>query len=293
MKKGSIATLAIVFVSIIILNLIFFSVGEGEVAIVTQFGRPIKTIKTPGLNMKLPYPVQQVIRFDTRLLVFDPPEAEFLTSDKKNILVGSFMCWKITDPGKFLVTVSDKKGAEARLSDIIFSEFGAALGSHPFASLISTESDKTGISDMMKDITKKSNERTTTAFGIEVVDVQLKQLNFPDQNKESVFKRMQAERQRIAQQYRSEGEEEAMKIRATADMEKSKILSGAKKEAQKMRGEADAEATRIYAKAFEKNHDFYKYMRTLESYEKILNEKTTIILPEDSELLKFLNRPPK
>jgi membrane protease subunit HflC len=104
---------------------------------------------------------------------------------------------------------------------------------------------------------------------------------------------MQAERQRIAQKYRSEGEEEAMKIRAAADMEKSKILSEANKEAKKMRGEADAEATRIYAQAFEKNHDFYKYLRTLESYEKILNEKTTIILPEDSELLKFLNRTPK
>jgi membrane protease subunit HflC len=292
MKKGSITALAIIFAAVIILNLIFFTVEEGEVAIVTQFGRPIKTIKAPGLNMKIPYPVQQVFRFDSRLLVFDPPQAEFLTSDKKNILVGSFMCWRITDPGKFLVTVNDKKGAEARLSDIIFSEFGAALGSHPLASLISTESDKTGISGIMKDITRKSNERTS-AFGIEVVDVQMKQLNFPEQNKESVFKRMQAERQKIAQQYRSEGEEEAIKIKAKADMEKSKILSEAKKEAQKIKGEADAEATRIYAKAFTENHDFYKYLRTLESYEKILNEKTTIILPEDSELLKFLNRPPK
>ncbi len=177
MKKRSTA-LIIIFVSIIILNLIFFSVQEGEVAIVTQFGKPIKTIKTPGLNMKLPYPIQQVIRFDTRLLIFDPPQAEFLTSDKKNILVGSFMCWKIIDPGKFLVTVNDKKGAEARLSDIIFSEFGAALGSHPFVSLVSTESDKTGISGMMKDITKKSSERTA-AFGIEIVERSTETVELP------------------------------------------------------------------------------------------------------------------
>jgi membrane protease subunit HflC len=288
-KKGQLV-IAIVIFSFIILNLIFFKVDEKEVAIVTQFGRPIKTIREPGLNMKLPYPIQQVIRFDSRLLVFDPPPAEFLTSDKKNILVESFMCWRIVDPEKFLVTVNDKNGAESRLSDIIFSEFGAVLGSYPFSSLVSTNPDEILLDSIRKRITKVSNEKTTSEYGVEIVDVELKRLNFPEQNKESVFKRMQAERARIAKKYRSEGEEEAMKIKANADMEKSRILSEANREASKIKGEADAEAIKIYATAFKKNPDFYRFTRTLESYEKFLNEKTTIILPENSDLLKYLNK---
>ncbi len=277
---------------ILAMNLIFFTVQEKEVAIVTQFGRPIKTITEPGLNIKMPFPVQQVIRFDARLLFFEPPASEFLTSDKKNIIIESFMCWKITDPVKFLVTVNDKKGAESRLSDIMFSELGAALGRYPLSAIISTSSNEIIADTIMKKITETSNEKTTKEYGVTIVDVALKKLDFPEQNKESVFKRMKAERERIAQQYRSEGEEEAMKIKAEADMEKSRILSEAKEEAQKTRGEADAEAIKIYAKAFNKNPDFYRFMRTLESYEKILNEKTTIIMPENSDLLKFLNKKP-
>jgi membrane protease subunit HflC len=288
-KKGMPVIVIIVFI-LIVVNLVFFTVDEKEVAIVTQFGRPIKTITEPGLNTKLPYPVQDVIRFDSRLLVFDPPPAEFLTSDKKNILVDSFMCWRIIDPEKFLVTVNDKKGAESRLSDILFSEFGAALGNYPFSSLVSTSPDEIIIDSIKEKITKISNEKTSSEYGVEIVDVELKRLNFPEQNKESVFKRMRAERARIAKKYRSEGEEEAMKIRARADMEKSKILSEAKREASKIKGEADAEAIKIYAAAFEKSPEFYKFTRTLESYEKFLNDKTTIILPEDSDLLKYLNR---
>jgi membrane protease subunit HflC len=281
--------ICIVFV-IFFLNLILFTVGEKEVAIVTQFGKPIKTITEPGLNIKLPFPVQQVIRFDTRLLFFEPPASEFLTSDKKNILIESFMCWKITDPVKFLVTVNDRKGAESRLSDIMFSELGAALGRYPLSSLISTSSDEIMVDAIMKKMTEAGNEKTTKEYGVTIIDMALKKLDFPDQNKDSVFKRMKAERERIAQQYRSEGEEEAMKIKAGADMEKSRILSEAKETAQKTRGEADAEAIKIYAKAFNKNPNFYKFMRTLESYEKFLNEKTTIIMPENSDLLKFLNK---
>lgn len=283
--------IAITIFVFIVINMIFFRVDEKEVAIVTQFGRPIKTITEPGLNTKLPYPVQEVIRFDSRLLVFDPPPAEFLTSDKKNILVDSFMCWRIVDPEKFLVTVNDKKGAESRLSDILFSEFGAALGSYPFSSLVSTNPDEIIIDRIREKIAKISNKKTTSEYGVEIVDVELKRLNFPEQNKESVFKRMRAERARIAKKYRSEGEEEAMKIKARADMEKTRILSEARREASKTKGEADAEAIKIYAAAFKKNPDFYRFTRTLESYEKFLNDKTTVILPEDSDLLKYLNRP--
>jgi len=287
-KTEKIILAALIFV-FFVLNLVFFKVDEKEVAIVTQFGKPIKTITEPGLNTKLPYPIQQVIRFDTRLLVFDPPPAEMLTSDKKNILVDSFMCWKVIDPEKFLVTVNDKKGAESRLSDILSSELGAALGRHPLSSLISTNNGEIIIGEIMKEIAELSSRETVREYGVEIVDVAIKQLNLPDQNKASVFKRMRAERARIAQKYRSEGEEESMKIKAGADMERSRILSEAKMKAQKIKGEADAEAIKIYAEAFDKNPDFYRFSRTLESYKKFLNDKTTIVLPGDSDLLKYLN----
>jgi membrane protease subunit HflC len=143
---------------------------------------------------------------------------------------------------------------------------------------------------MLDQLTAGADRAALSQYGIRVADVRIKRLNLPEQNKQSVFARMRAERERIAMQYRAEGEEQALSIRANADREKEEILSAAYKEAEKTRGQGDAEATRIYGQAYSKNPQFYKLLRTLESYKKVLDEKTTIILNSDSELLKVLTR---
>ena len=190
------------------------------------------------------------MRIDRRTNVLDPEAGEYLTSDKKNILVSNFLVWSVADPLRYLVSLTDKTSAEARLTDIRRSEVGTALGAHPLSALVSTEAQEQTMADVMRDITGKTARRASDSFGVHVAAVRIKRLNFPPQNKQAVFRRMEAERQRIARLYRSEGEEEAEKIRAQADREEAVLLNEARRQAEEIRGEADAEATRIYAEAF-------------------------------------------
>lgn len=288
MKRTRFLLLAIV-IFLIGIQSIVFTVDETEYAVVTQFGSPVSILKEPGLYFKFPVPVQNVTRFKNWLMLYDPPSVELLTSDKKNILINSFMLWKIGDPQRFLETVKDVKGAEARLSDILYSQVGATIGSYSLSNLVSTQEGEMKLPQLLEEITKHCAEQANRDYGIQVVDVQMKDLSFPFQNKRSVFERMRAERQRIAKKFRSEGEEAAVRIEAETNREQRRILSEAYREAQLIYGSADAEATKIYAEAFEQNPRFYKFTRTLESYRKFLDDKTTIVMPANSELLKLLS----
>ena len=283
-------TAAIVIVLLLALRTTVFVVDETKTAIVTQFGRPVRVIETAGLNWKLPQPVQAVRLFDRRLLVYDPKPTEFLTNDKKNVVVDAFVTWRIADAGKFLETVNNRDGAEVRMADIVASELGAALGQYPLHALISTNLDSMKVAEIMERV--ESGCRTTAAasFGIDVTDVRMKRLAFPEQNKQSVFDRMRAERERTAKKYRSEGEEEAIKIRAEADKERQEILAVAYGEAEKIRGEGDAEAMRIYGAAYNTDPAFYEFTRTLESYRKFMDDRTTIVLSSDSDLLELFDK---
>lgn len=285
-KRG--LAFGIIGASLILVMLVFFQVDATEYAIVTQFGNPVRSITNPGLYVKLPDPIQNVRKLDRRVQVFTVNESEFLTKDKKNILVEAYATWRIDDPVLFYKSVSDAEGASTRLSDILKSELGVALGQYDLANLVSTKAEDIQLAAMLEALTKQTDTRTR-AYGFIVSDVRLKQLNFPEANRESVFQRMRAERQQIARQLRSEGTEEATKIRATADAEKTTLLSKAQEESNRIKGEGEAEAIRIYARAFGKDPDFYQFLRTLESYDKIINKGTTLILPSNSELLKFLN----
>jgi membrane protease subunit HflC len=263
----------------------FFTVQETEFMLITQFGRPLYTVTEAGLHMKWAF--QSATPFDRRLRVYNPRPSEFLTRDKKNIVVDSYVAWKIQDPDRFLQTVGDPVAAEMRLHDIVWSGLSAALGSHDLDSLVSA-AGKAGTQDLMDRLAELTDRAALGQYGINVVDVRIRRLNLPEQNKQSVYARMRAERERIARQYRAEGEEQALAIRADADRQKAEILSTAYKEAEKTRGEGDAESTRIYGQAYSKNPRFYKLLRTLEAYKKVLDDKTTAILSSDSELLRVL-----
>ena len=271
---------------VVLVWLTLFSVRETEFALITQFGKPVRTVTDAGLHAKWFF--QSATYFDRRLRVYDPRPSEFLTRDKKNLVIESYVAWRIRDPKHFVETVGDPVSAEMRLHDIVWSGLSAVLGNHDLDSIVAPNAASVQAESFLDQLTTATGSSALSQYGIEIVDVRIKRLNLPEQNKQSVYARMRAERERIARQYRAEGEEQALRIRADADRQRDEILSAAYKEAEKTRGEGDAAATRIYSEAYSRNPKFYKLTRTLESYKKILDDKTTAILSSDSELLKVL-----
>ena len=271
---------------VLLLWLTFYTTRETEFVLITQFGKPLYTVADAGLHVKWPF--QTATYFDRRLRIYNPRPSEFLTRDKKNLVIESYVAWKIQDPKRFVETVGDPIAAEMRLHDIVWSGLSAALGTHDLESIVSTNLQTVRAQEMLDHLSDLTDRAALTQYGIEVMDVRIKRLNLPEQNKQSVYARMRAERERIARQYRAEGEEQALSIRADADRQKEEILSVAYKQAEKTKGEGDAESTRTYSQAYSKNPRFYKLLRTLESYKKIFDDKTTAILSSDSELLKVM-----
>ncbi len=283
MKKGTVLIILIVAI-LFLANLSLFIVDETRQAIVLQFGKPIRAIKEPGLNWKLPF-IQNVVFFEDRLLVYDAAPTEIITKDKKTLIVDNYARWKIIDPLKFLQTVRDLNGAQARLDDIIYSELRVDLGLFDMSEIVSERRE-----GIMKRVTEISNEKANT-YGIEIVDVRIKRVDLPPENEKFIFDRMRAERERIAKQYRAEGQEESAKIIAETEREKTVILAEAYKTAQTLKGEGEAESVKIYAESFNQDPEFYKFYRTLEAYRNTFKDKTTVLLSTDSEFLKYLTKP--
>ena len=261
-------------------------VDETEFVIVTQFGRPVRTLRQAGLHLKWPY--QSAIRVDRRLQIYDPRASEFLGQKKKNVTLDVFVCWRVDDPQRFLETAGDVAGAQERLHDDVFSELAGVVGRNPREALVSTEPQVHKLDALVASVTDSCARQALAEYGIRILDVRLKRISLPKQARESVFRRMRDERARIASQYRAEGDEEAMKIRAQANKERTKTLAEAYKTAETTRGDAEAKAIAIYTKAHGKDPQFYELRRTLEAYRKILDDKTTLLLSADSDLLKYL-----
>ena len=216
-----------------------FIVDETEQVVILQFGKPVRTITQPGINFKVPFPIQEKIVFDDRLLEYDSPPEEILSQDKKTLIVDNYIRWKIVDPLQFLKTVQAIPTALSRMDDIVYSELRQELGTHDMVEIITENREQ-----LMEEVTQASNE-ATMEYGISVVDVRIRRVDLPAENEESIFARMDAERKRQANKYRSEGEEEAQKIRAATDRDKTIILADAYKEAERLRGEGDAKAVNI------------------------------------------------
>lgn len=281
--------LLVVVVVLALLSTCIFTIEETEVGLVTRFGRPLDALARPGLNFKSPWPIDAVVRVDQRLLVFDNEPTEMLTRDKKNVLIDSFLCWKIDDPKRFVQTVRNRAEAEARLLDLATSELGAAVGSEPMESFLASDPSQVRLRQIAQGARETVDRLARESFGITVVDLEINGFNLPRQNRKSVIERMRAERDRIATAYRSEGEEEALKIEALAAAEREKLLAEARAEAEAIRGQGEAEALRLMAEAYRKDPELYELLRSLESYEVILDEETVIFLESDSPLLEALD----
>jgi membrane protease subunit HflC len=273
-----------VIVVVVILFFSLFQVDQTEQALVLQLGKPVRVITAPGLKARLPL-LQQVIVFDRRLLVYDAASAEIITSDKKNLVVDNYSKWRIVDPLRFYQTVKNERGAQARLDDIIYSELRVELGKETLNDIVAKVR-----SQIMATVTRNSN-RAAAEYGIEVVDVRIKRADLPTENEQHVFSRMQAERQRQAKKYRSEGEEEALKITSLADRDRKIILAEAYRQAQEIRGQGELEAIAIYAAAFEQDEEFYDFYRSLRAYRKAFADRGMVVLDRDSELLRYFDAP--
>jgi len=261
-----------------------FTIGEREQGMIVQFGNPQRILQEPGLYFKLPV-IQNLVRFEKRVLTTDAQTAEYLTLDKKRVLVDHVSRWRIQDPLEFYRSVRDQDRAMARLDDLISARLRQETAEHNFLDFVREKRE-----EIMQVVTKDTKE-TAKSFGIEVLDVRIKGLDLPKEVQASVFARMRAERERIAKRYRAEGEERAQEIRAGADREREVILATAYETSQKLNGEGDANATIIYAQAFGQDPEFYAFTRRLQAYEKILNTGTTLVLSPDSELLRYLQNP--
>ena len=279
-----IVLVAVIFVA----TLMVYTVDVTEYAVVTQFGDPVAVYDNPGLKVKLPDPIQSVQRVDKRLQVYQTTSIELLTLDKKSISLDYYGTWKIVDPVLYLKTVKNQSGAEARLLDVFSSSLGVQLGKYNLDQLVNTDDEMLRLDQMVADTVTYAKDRAAE-YGIEGGEAQIRVLNFPNATKQSVYDRMSAEREQMAQKYRAEGSEEASKIRADAEKEQQIILAEAYKQAQQIMGEGDAEAIRIYGEAFQRDPEFYEFIRTLETYEKTIDGNTTLILPSTAEILKYLS----
>ena len=259
-----------------------FIVDETEQVVILAFGKPVRNITEPGINMKVPFPLQEKIKFDDRLLEYDSPPEEILSRDKKTLIVDNYVRWRIVDALQFLKTVQAIPTALSRMDDIVYSELRRELGTHDMVEIITENREK-----LMEIVTFNSN-KATLDYGIEVLDVRIRRVDLPAENEESIYARMEAERNRQANKFRSEGEEEAQKIRASTDRDKTIILADAYKEAERIRGEGDAKAVEVYANAYSADPKFYEFVRTLDMYKKVVDDKTTLVLPADSRLFKLL-----
>lgn len=285
MKNNLNAIFSIIISLIIVASMSIFTVDQRKFALVSQFGEVKRIISEPGLNFKFPL-IQDVRFFEKRIITMDSAEPErFITSEKKNVLVDSYIKWQIVDPKLYYISFDgDESRAKIRLNQTINAGLREEFGKRTVHDVISGERDK-----IMEQMRTKANI-DTKKVGIKIVDVRLKRVELPFEVSEAVFRRMEAERKRVANELRSEGAAEAEKIRADADKQREIIIANAYRDAQKIKGEGDAKAAAIYAAAFSDNPDFYAFYRSLEAYGKTFSNKNDILVisPDSSEFFKYL-----
>jgi membrane protease subunit HflC len=273
-----------VVVALVLLSLSLFSVDQRESAVISRLGEIVSVKDQPGLYFKLPL-VDRVRVFDTRILTIDTDDPDlFLTSEKKNVLVDSFVKWRIVDVKQYYVSVQgDEERARIRLMQTVNDSLRAEFGKRTIHDVVSGERDQ------IMDIMREKADADARKIGVQVMDVRLKRVDLPQEVSESVYGRMQAERQRVAKQLRSLGTEESEKIRADADKQREVIIAEAYRDAQRIKGEGDGKASAIYAKAFQDGPEFFAFYRSLEAYrQSFKNKGDVLVLEPTSEFFKYM-----
>jgi membrane protease subunit HflC len=259
-----------------------FAVHQTQLALVLQWGAPREVVTEPGLHFKAPWPFQNVLYLDKRVLYLDLPAEEVIAQDKKRLVVDAFARWRITDPLRFYQSLTDQNVAGVRLQPILGSNVRRILGAQTFAAVLSGQRAK-----LMLDIRDGVNAETKS-FGIEIVDVRIRRADLPAQNSDAIYRRMQQERVREANEYRAQGEQISQEIRSKADRDATVILAEAQRQAEITRGEGDGEKNRIFAEAFGRDPDFFAFYRSMNAYQSSLKgDNTTVILSPDSDFFRY------
>jgi membrane protease subunit HflC len=284
MDRRLLLVIAVVLVvaGIVAMNALFI-VDQTEQALVLQFGQPRRVIRDPGLWVKRPF-LEDVRRYDNRLLDFEPPPEEVIVSDQKRLVVDTYTRYRITDPLLFFQTVNSEAAVRARLSAMVNGSLRRVLGNVTLSALLSHQrsSIMTQIRDEVSDQGK--------GFGIDVIDVRIRRADLPEENNQAIYARMVSERQQQAAQYRGEGAEAAQNVRANADRERTVILAEAQRDAQRVRGDGDAESIRVYADAFGQDKEFFAFYRSMQAYRDALNGRTTsFVLNPDGGFFRFFD----
>jgi len=287
MKNLSSSLLGIIVAIIFLASSVIYIVDERQQAVLFQLGEVIDVKTSPGLYFKIPI-AQNVLYFENRILTMDTDEPErFITSEKKNVLVDLFVKWRIIDVKQYYISVRGDEGlAQTRLAQTINASLRDEFGNRTVHDVVSGERDR--IMEIMRQ--KADNDART--IGIEVVDVRLKRVDLPQEVSESVYRRMEAERKRVANELRSTGAAESEKIRADADKQREIVLAEAYRDAQKKMGEGDSQAASIYASAFEKDSEFYAFWRSIDAYKQSFKNKGDVmVLEPSSDFFKYLKQP--
>jgi len=309
MSAKPIVAIVVAMGVLIVLMSTVYQVYETEQVIITQFGRPVgDPVDQPGLHVKIPF-VQVANRFDKRFLEWDGDVNQVPTRDKRFITVDTYARWRISDPLLFFQRLRDERGAYTRLDDILDGETRNAVANHDLVEVVRSsnrdpadiqgelvegegavtilEEIEVGRQAITREILERASARTVD-LGIEILDVRFKRINYVEEVQQDVFARMIAERQRIAEQYRSEGQGEAARIQGERERELQRIQSEAYRTAQEVRGAADAESTAIYAEAYNRDPNFYAFLKSMETYELTADANSILILTTDSDLLRFM-----
>ena len=307
MNKATTIQIIVLLAIVLLLDQATYTVSETEQVIITQFGDPVgDPVTSPGLHFKVPF-IQRVNVFDNRFLEWDGNPNQVPTRDRRFILVDTYARWRITDPLLFFQRLRDERGAQSRLDDILDGETRNAVARHNLIELVRStnrneadvqieseeeavilEALEQGRQEITREILQTAAGRTAD-LGIELLDLRLKRINYVAEVQQDVFARMIAERQRVAEEFRSEGQGEAARIDGERERELSQIQSEAYRIAEELRGKADATATAVYAEAYNRDADFYAFTKSMETYEETMDGETVFILDTDSELLRFLD----
>ena len=284
---AAITTAGIILVVLIVALANVYIVKENEYRIVRQFGEVVKFESDPGIYMKIPF-IQSIETLPKNLQTYDMTQEEINTFDKKRIIIDNYAIWRVTDPKALISNARSLTNAEARMEEFIYSVLRTELGKLQYEEIINDEKSSRG--SVNDTVTEQVNKLLTADnYGIEVVDVRIRRTDLPVDNEQAVYTQMVSDREKIAQQYLSEGDAEKNRIMAQTDREVQELLATAKKDAALITAEGESQAAKIYNQAFSKDPEFYSLYRTLESYKKTIGEDTVIILPSDSPYARILS----
>jgi membrane protease subunit HflC len=279
---GSLALAAIIFQSSAVV------VTEGQTALITRFGRPVRAATEAGLHFKLPWPIDQVSLLDMRRRVYETGHTEMLTRDKKNVIARTFVVWRIGNALAFAQAIGNEKGAEDKLDGLLTNSAIGTLGGHDLSALVSTTPTDLQVDQIESELLSSTAPVALRSYGVAIEQVRLERIALPEENVTAVFEQMRAERRQFAARFEAEGEREASKIRSEAELEAARIRAKGAEEEARIRGESAAKIAKTYADAHRTDPELYRFTRSLESIDKLVSGGSSLILRTDSEPFSLL-----